>query len=231
MGRIVLLLLLGLSLTAAPAIAQNDVFLLGFAGFDYQVQPPPPGAGNYLVLGSGYKTLGFVTEFGDLLQPHVTPALNEYTYYYSDLTVVDYQFDGNVLVVLFGNPGRGRFFEDSRASGTPAQYGVFPPNATAPSDFIDGTLILGGHIDDMSLWYDYNWNQGGFTGSISFDEGTLLGFIPLAQRDGWTLAGLAGRPNPSVPDGYDHQISGECRIPGPTPAQHKTWGAIKALYR
>jgi len=115
--------------------------------------------------------------------------------------------------------------------GTQALYGVYPPNATTPSTFTDGTVILGGHIEDLVLSYDEVANQGGFTGHIGFDEGTLLGQIPVAQRDGWTLSGLAGRPNPTIPYGYDHQISGECRIPGPVSAAHRTWGALKALYR
>jgi hypothetical protein len=233
MKRAALLLLLTLSVIAVPALADNDVFLLGFAGYDYESPNPVPGpdSTNYLNIGEGYKTLGFVTSFGTYLAPYVNITTNEYTYYYYDLTVQSYYFDGTFLEVLFANPGRGRFYEDSKTTGTPALYGVYPPNTTAPSRFIDGTLILGGHIENMVLDYDFGAQQGGFTGNISFDEGSLLAQIPLAQRNGWTLSGLAGRPNPSIPDGYDHQISGECRIPAPVPAAHRTWGALKALYR
>jgi len=230
MKRAALLLLLALSAMAVPAYAATDVFLLGFSGYDYE--NPNLDTGTYLAVGEGYKTLGFVTSFtGSMLQPYVNPTLNEYTYYYYDLTVMANYFDGFSLEVDFANPGRGRFFEDSYSGGTAAQYGINPPNATAPPTFIDGTLILGGHIDNLVLTYDYIANQGGFVGNITFDEGSLLGQIPEARRAGWTLAGLAGRPNPSVPQGYTHQISGECRIPGPTPAAHRTWGALKALYR
>ena len=226
-----LLLLLTLSVIAVPALADSDVFLLGFAGFDYESPNPDPG--TYLAPGEGYSTLGFLTAFGAYLAPYVNTTTNEYTYHYYDLIVAQYFYDGNFLQVAFANPGRGRFFEDSRATGTAAVYGLYPPNTTAPSRFIDGTLILGGRIDELVLWYDYNPDapQGGFVGNLTLDEGTLLAQIPLAQRAGWTLAGLAGRPNPSVPWGYDHQISGECRIPGPVPVAHRTWGALKALYR
>jgi hypothetical protein len=229
MKRAVLLLLLALSVIAVPAFAGSDVFLLGFAGYDYE--SPNPNPGLYLTIGEGYKALGFVTSFGAYLAPYVNTTANEYTYHYYDLAVDTYYFDGSFLEVTFANPGRGRFYEDSKTTGTPALYGVNPPNLTAPSTFIDGAVILGGRIDNMVLDYDFGASQGGFTGNISFDEGTLLGQIPVAQRNGWTLSGLAGRPNPSIPVGYDHQISGECRIPGPTPATHQTWGALKALYR
>jgi hypothetical protein len=235
MKRAALLLLLAFSVIAVPALADSNVFLLGFGGFDYESPnfDPGPGDSHYLVVGEGYKALGFVTAFGDFIASQVNTTANEYTYYYYDLTVQtnDYYPEDNYLEVAFANPGRGRFYEDSHATGTPALYGSYPPNATAPSTFIDGTLILGGHIDNLVLSYDFEAKQGAFTGNISFDEGALLGQIPEAQRDGWILSGLAGRNNPSIPDGYDHQISGECRIPGPVPAAHKTWGALKALYR
>ena len=226
MKRAALLLLLTLSVIAVPAFAQSDVFLLGFAGYDYESPNPVPG--TYLAIGEGYKALGFVTSFGSYLAPFVNTTAYQYTYYYYDLTVQSYFYEDGYTEVGFANPGRGRFYEDNSTS---AVYGTYPPNGTAPSTFIDGTVILGGHIENFVLTYDEYANQGAFTGNISFDEGTLLGQIPVAQRDGWILSGLAGRPNPSIPPGYDHQISGECRIPGPVSATHRTWGALKALYR
>jgi len=227
MKRAALLLLFALSVITVPALA-DDIHLLGFTGYDYESPNSVPG--TYLAVGEGYTTLGFLTDFGAYLEPYVNITLNEYTYRYYDLTVVD-QYDDGFFFWAVLSPGRGRFFEDSKSAGTAAIYGVNPPNATAPPTFIDGTLILGGQITNLELTYDYIANQGSFIGNIDLDEGTLLGQIPVDQRNGWTLAGLAGPPNPAVPDGYDHQISGECRIPGPTPASHRTWGALKALYR
>jgi hypothetical protein len=235
MNRAALLLFLALSVIAAPAFAAPDIYLLGFTGYDYQSPNPDPG--TYLTIGEGYSTLGFVTLFGAYLASSVNTTTNEYTYHYYDLAVQSYYFDGDYLEVAFAGTGRGRFFEDSHTTGTQALYDVDPPsgthpNPTAPSTFIDGTLILGGQLDNLMLTYDYVAMQGGFVGNLRLDEGTLLGQIPLAQRNGWTLAGLAGRlGNPAVPDGYDHQISGECSIPGSVPAEHRTWGALKALYR
>jgi len=229
MKRTALLLFLALSVIAVPAFAQTDVFLLGFTGYDYESPNPVPG--TYLAIGEGYKALGTVTSFGAYLAPYVDIVANQYTYLYYDLTVQDYFYEDGYTEVTFADPGRGRFYEDSKTAGTPAVYGEYPPSATAPSTFIDGAVILGGHIEAMVLTYDEVADQGGFTGNISFDEGTLLSQIPIAQRDGWTLSGLAGRPNPTIPRGYDHQIDGECRIPGPVSAAHRTWGALKALYR
>ncbi|TFG88556.1 MAG: hypothetical protein E4H17_02180 [Gemmatimonadales bacterium] len=235
MKRAALLFLLTLNVIAVPAFADSDLFLIGFQGYDYESPnlDSSPGNGHYLVVGEGYKAVGFVTSFGDYLAPHVDLAANAYTYHYYDLTVQTntYYPEFDYLEVQFANAGRGRFYEDSYAAGPGAQYGVNPPNATAPSTFIDGTVILGGRIDNLSLAYDFGSGSGSFTGDMSFDEGALLTWIPVLQRNGWTLSGLAGGLNPSIPDGYSHQINVQCRIPGTVPVTHRTWGALKALYR
>jgi hypothetical protein len=216
----------------AASVAAIGAYAMGMAAVASR-EAPAGARGRYwlaLVIIHHAWALGFLTAFGPNLASSVDLVANEYTYHYYELTVQNYFFDGDLLEVVFANPGRGRFFEDSYSGGTAAQYGVNPPNLTAPATFIDGTLILGGQIDNLVLTYDYIANQGGFIGNINFDEGTLLGQIPVGQRNGWTLAGLAGRPNPSVPQGYDHQISGECRHPV-VPTSRGTWGALKKLYR
>lgn len=233
--KLALLLCSALFAFAVPARAA-DLFLLGFTGFDYedvdQVDPDPDGA-NYLVVGDGYKAVGFVTSFGTPLAPFVDPSLNQYTFHIFDLTVTQHDWDApnQFLSVLFANNGRVRYYEDALSGGTPGAYGVNPPNATAPSTFTDGTIVLGGRLDNFGVFYDYTANSGGFSGEMTLDEGTDLGYIAPAQRMGWLIGGQAGRPNATIPDGYDNQISGEARIPGYTPARTKSWGAVKALYR
>jgi hypothetical protein len=221
------LLLLFTALLSGPLPAQADEFLLGFVGFDYE--DPDPSPGTYLAIGDGYKAVGFVTSFGGDLTPYVDTVNNEYTFYLFGLTVATRDFDGVNLLVTFNDNGRMRYYEDSKTSGTNAQYGVNPPNATAPSTFIDGTLALGGDVDQFILFYDFDANQGGYSGHMEQDEGADL--IWVDPIGGWTLAGLLGRPNPTIPNGYDNQISGECRIQEVVPTSHKTWGAIKATYR
>jgi hypothetical protein len=218
------------------SVARADVFLLGFTGFDYEDPNTVPL--SYLAVGEGYKSLGFITSVGSLLAPYYDPSEYEYTYYLFDMTVATSNFDvpSQTLVVTFANNGRMRYYEDGKAGcsacvvGTAATYGVNPPNATAPSTFVDGSLKLGGDVDNGSLYYDFGQDQGGFSAMMTQDEGTDLQYIPVGQRGGWTLAGLLGRPNPTIPDGYVNQVVGECYIPDPTPVARRTWGSIKALY-
>jgi len=240
--RVLLLLLTALLALAAPVRA--DVFLLGFTGFDYEtfeadaVEPDVDGT-YYLTVGEAYNAVGQVTSFGPLLSGYVDASEYEYTFYMTNLYSSSHNWDPffQFLDVQFQNNGRGRYYQDGKAGcvactpGTAATYGVNPPNASAPSTFTDGLLALGGDIDNFSLFYDYAGNQGGFSGQMTQDEGAFLAYVPVAQRSGWTLGALAGRPNLTVPTGYDNQVSGSCYIPDPTPTAHKTWGAIKALYR
>jgi hypothetical protein len=219
------------TLWALPVQAgTQEVFLLGFAGFDYE--SPDGNPGTYLAIGEGYKAVGFVTSVGPMLTPYYDTDVNEYTFYLFNLTVSARFFDipTQILSIEFANNGRGRYFEDDLVAGTNAGYGINPPNATAPSTFIDGTLVLGGDVDQFRLYYDFNQDQGGYSGEMTQDEGTYFTLNYVNPLDGWTLGGLLGRPNPSIPQGYDNQLSGECKIVI-VPTTQSSWGAIKRTYR
>jgi hypothetical protein len=220
---------------AAPQRAAADLVLLSFSGFDYE---DPNPSGTYLDLGEGYKALGDVTSVDPvLLGPYVDFGTKEYTFHMFNLSVNGRFFTFPNLTVTFVNNGRGRYYEDDQAPvGTHRTYGVNPPNATAPSTFIDGPgpppnpVKLGGDIDNFVLTYNFNTNSGNFQGDMTLDEGSALIYIPPGQRSGWILGGLAGPPNDTIAPGYSHQINGECRVPT-TPATRSTWGTIKSLYR
>ena len=223
-----LFLLAAMLVAAVPARA--DIFLLGFTGFDYE--DPDPSPATYLAVGDGYKAVGFITSVGPMLAPYYDPSGFEYTFYLFGLTVATRAFDApsQTLTVTFNNNARARYYRDPLVGGTPATYGINPPNATAPARFIDGTVVLGGDIDDFNLFYDFFFNEGVTNGAMTQDEGEYFTSGYVNPVGGWTLSGLLGRPNTSIPQGYDNQTSGECVI-RVVPTAHKTWGAIKATYR
>jgi len=223
--------------TAALAFASRahaDQLLFGFTGFDYQ---DPNPSSTYLDLGEGYNVLGFVTSVGPLLDPYFDSSVNEYTIQIHNLSVNARFFTFPNLTVTFTNGGRASYFADPHSGGTPANYGINPPNATAPSTFIDGSMRITGSVDNFVLTYNFTTNQGNFAGNMTVDGGADAIYVPADVRSGWILGGLAGNglsgpPNVPVPTGYDHQVSGECRHPdATTTTSHATWGAVKALYR
>jgi len=234
--KVLLLILTGALALAAPAAA--DQFLLGFNGFDYDSALAT--STHYLDTGDQYHSVGYITSVDPgLLGSYVDFSVNEYTYYMYGLKVDLQSFGGGVLEADMGftTTGRTRYYEDPLSGGTHGVYGTNPPNATAPATFTNGTVALGGKTYNFVLNYDFNLCQGDFSGNMDLDEGVDLIYIPVSQQPGWVLGGLSGTKalscttNTSIPAGYDHQVTGECRRPSVTPSTHKTWGAIKALYR
>jgi hypothetical protein len=225
MRKALLLLLTAMAFVAAPAHAQRE-FLCGFTGFDY-VPGSPQGATPFIASGQGYEAVGFVTSFSPLFTGSLLPG-SEHTFHLFGAVAGPTFWDGVVLEVQFAPHARLRIFEDPANNG---DYGVTPPNATAPASFTDGTLILGADINNLVLVYDYDSNQGNFQAGADLDEGSLVGLIAPSRRSGWVVSGQAGRPNATVPSGYVNQLNGEIQIPDVTPTEHKSWGSIKALYR
>src|SRR6266436_6625714 len=204
--KALLLLFTAIVVFAVPASAQTYELLFAFTGFDYQDPNPvstvdPINHTDYLAVGEGYKLVGFVTQFGPLLTPWVDPGTYEYTNHIFNETVTSHTYGFGFLEVLFANGGRSRYYRDPLLGGTHGTYGTFPPNATSPSTFIDGSMRLGGNIDNFKVTYDFNNNQGNINGDMNLDEGPDLIYIPTGQRSGWTLGGQAGRPNATIPDG------------------------------
>jgi len=230
MKKVSLLLFLAALLCATAAHAQETT-LLSFTGFDYE---DPGDGGTYLDVGDGYKSVGFITSVGPILSNYVDFSVNEYTYYLFNLTVTNRFFDPglNFISVDCANGGRVRYYEDAKSRpGYAADYGnTPPPNPTSPSTFIDpnpNNPALGGVVNTFHLTYFFDDNSGGWSGAMTLDEGYDLIYVSPGQRSGWLL-GSTFRSG-IVPNGYDNQVEGNCRVPA-TPAVQKTWGAVKALY-
>ena len=226
--KALLLLFAAISVFAVRAQAVPTEAIVSFTGFDF-VSPNAPTT-PFLVPGDSYFAVGLATSFG----PTISGAINgadEHSFILQDAVVGTSAWDGTNLVVNFNPAARIRFYEDPSHDYA---YGTNPPNATSPSTFIDGSLILGAQLDNLVLVYSYDatfGNTGTFYGTATLDEGADLVVVPPTRRAGWVLSGTIGQPNPSVPAGYVNQVEGELQIPDVTPTAQKTWGSIKALYR
>jgi len=224
-----ILLLVAMGAFAVPAHAQRQ-FLCGFTGFDYAEPGVPGGATTptpFLGVGDGYRAVGFITSFSPMFNGTLTAGA-EHTFYLYGATAQNVVFSNNVLEVDFGPHARFSIYEDPANNAT---YDTNPPNAFSPGTFSDGTLLLSADVNNLVLVYDYNANQGGFEGMATLDSGADLYLIPALQRGGWAMSGIAGQPNATVPTGYVDQLNGQIQIPVIVPTAHKTWGALKALYR
>jgi hypothetical protein len=201
------------------AAAWANVYLLDFQGFDYWSP------------ATCYNAIGDVTAVNT---NYLTFDYGNYEYTFSLQNVCSVMVDslsipGLYIYALSG--GTVDIYEDALLGGTHRDYGTFPPNATAPSTFEDGTLVLGGDISMMTLVWNSMTGEGSLEGTMDLNRGTQLANIPMDQRTGWTLAALrdVGGQIPT-PEGYFWQIDGYLEISDPIPTQQKSWGELKQLY-
>jgi hypothetical protein len=216
-----------LACTAAIPAARAQQLLFDYVGFDYEFPVLDPL--NFGGVGNGYVGLG---EVPVLELPLVSDQTNnEYTYVLSGLTAASRIVSPPFVVITYAGAGTLTVYEDSRSTGTAFDYGVNPPNGTAPSSFTDGTAILVGDITNFVYILNTTTGSGSYDASFTAVGGTQIGNIPVGQRAGWTFAGVTSNSTVSIPPGYAHQVDGQTMIPLPTAAHPASWGQIKAKYR
>src|SRR5688572_25072920 len=89
--------------------------------------------------GAELTIVGKIQTFQDPLDGNVISPAVEYTFVFDQLISSGIEVDGGATWTVFYTGGRFRVFKDT----TPDRaYGTNPPNATAPSTFTDGELIL-----------------------------------------------------------------------------------------
>jgi hypothetical protein len=129
--------------------------------------------------------------------------------------------------VLLG--GRFRHLEDSRGRARlPTRHQPSTPPRRRRSSTAR-TSSAG--PSPLRLTLDLSSGTGSFNGDIAFNRGTQSGSIPPAQLNGWTFAGLTSGGGTGTPEGYQHQVDGEIRVPDVVPATPTTWGQVKSTYR
>jgi hypothetical protein len=201
------------------AAAWANVYLLDFNGYDYWW---PAGCynavGDVTAVNSSYLTFDYVN--------------NEYTFSIQNLctAMVDSTTIPGLIIWSFTG-GTVDVYEDAIAGGTHRDYGINPPNATAPSTFEDGTLVLGGDFSMMTLVWNTFSGVGSLEGTMDLNRGSQLSNIPMNQRTGWTLAATRDIDDPiPTPEGYFWQIDGYLEISDPIPTEQKSWGELKRQY-
>lgn len=214
-----------LACMAAVPAAHAQQLLFDYVGFDYESPDLDPG--TFGAVGDGYRGVGFAPV---LFAPLVSdPANNEYTYYFDGLVATNRQVVGPYVVIDY-SPGTLTIFEDSKATGTAADYGTNPPNGVAPSTFTDGNGILVGALTAFRYVLNTSTGSGSFEAVFTVTGGTQSGNIPADQLQGWTFAGTTTNTT-SIPGGYDHQVDGQTFLNQPVPARSDTWGGLKRRYR
>jgi len=197
-------------LRADAATAEYDGFAWETGGF------PPSNPGDLFNAVGVVHTTDLPIDLG----------VNEATIFIGNLISTGQVHLGPDLLAVFYVGGDFELWLDRTMN---SDFGVDPPNATVPSTFVDGTLLLNGIFTSFSILWDTSTNTGTFEGNLAWIGGRGIGSVAGSSM---TTGGLLGPDNGNAPKGYDLALD-EAILTGnlPVPVESSTWGAVKSTFR
>ncbi len=225
-----LVVLACLVLSAAGAHAANPT-ILNFEGFMYEADNGP-GAVGFPPSNPGDELAGCGIITGMSAPLTWSSDTHQYTWTVQGLIslgqvdlgdgIFEISYTGGTIDIV-----ADRFLDPAYS---PPEYGVDPPNPTAPSSFHDGSLYLHGTFSTFVMYYFTDLHTGQYEGLVTFQLGSNLG--DLEDPDGYVFAGTADRSVAIVtPDGYDLEAVGHINFDSAVPVEPSSWGRVKNLYR
>src|SRR5262245_12959873 len=206
---------------ASGASAQNA--LIDYQGYAWETGDfPPSNAGDVLSFVGVVDAID--SRFG------VNFATEEVTLYVTSLTSTgQVDMGGGVLSIAYTG-GNIQLWRDPSQDHN---YGVNPPNATAPLSFINGSLFLGGTLSNFFMFYDPSTGSGAYEADANFIAGTGLATLNQIQANGYTFGGTldASGSGGNLPAGYDLQVDGVIEVEVIVGVEQQSWSQIKGLYR
>ena len=168
------------------------------------------------------------TAITDAVDPSLGIDLNaiEVTFYAFDLVSTGEFTDGSGNTVIAYTGGTLEVYQDLSQD---ADWGVFPPNATSPSTFNNGTLLFRGPFNDFTIVLQPS-GAGAYEGHLDGVAGLLLSV--LCSDCGYTWGGaFTEDTGAQIPDGYDLQLDGSFEVDIPVTTETSNWSQVKSLYR
>jgi len=157
------------------------------------------------------------------------PDAYVYTFWLRGVFAEREWFYGTTRAIRYGGPGTLGIYRETFPGDH--DFGTNPPNATSPSSFADGDLVLECSIPDVSLGVDSATGTVDVFFVASYTGGELLDlWLTLCGYcfgDFLSSNGQSGTP----PVGYDFYLYGMLENLYTTSVQSQTWGRVKSLYR
>jgi len=212
------LFLCGLVFALCASAANAQVAIADYLGFGWEDGGlPPSNPGDMLQIAAIVNSADPI--FG------LNLATEEATIYVSGLLSTGGIPDGfgNTIIAYVGGT-----LEVWRDPAQNADWGIFPPNATAPSTFMDGSLLLQATFNDFVLILTPS-GSGAYEGHLDGVAGALISACTdCIYTWGGSFDSNAGA---QMPDGYDVQIDGVLEVDESISTRHESFGAIKSLFR
>jgi hypothetical protein len=221
-----------LAMLVGPASAQYVVFDIIGNVWESSVGGGGPNVFPPSDPGDQMFAVGFVDGASQALTPPLGPY--EYTYYFSNLVsggqIVNPANLDEILVSYAG--GNVEIHTDQVGGGsyTVGDYGINPPNASAPGTFTDGSVYLIGHFTQFNLRYNTVRFTGSAQGVIVFTADQNGPLPPTGNS--FLFEGIVGpQLDPLIPQGYNLELDGQIFVDSGVPAEQNSWGKLKALYK
>jgi hypothetical protein len=218
---------------SVPSV-QADVVNPSISGYAYLEQSAGP---DLWTVGNVF-TIVTIAQPGDLAIIPLDDTVNQYTVVLEDAQVASYLESGGRGYVRFETGMLFSVYEDSRASGSSADFGSDgPPNAVSPSSFMDGTRLAYSGTESGSFELIIHLASG--TGYFVWWHGLPItncvllgpGFLGYFQIYGEVVLQNATPPVQMPAPDYVFQLWAQSDCDDPTQDQPSTWGELKALYR
>ncbi len=243
LGTAALLMVLAATVLTPAASAQcvtgtgtNILFKWDANGFAYE-----PGYTQATYNSTVGNTMTMVSQISLWCAPfgalNPNDPLREYTVVITGVsngtTTAPFGSSGTKYTTLYTGGSFAVYEGSPRNAPAPTSMPSNPPNATVPSTYQDGTVILAGAVDSLVTTItksSFGTVNGSFRGNYTVLSGS--GSSQLCQAKGgvglmdglWAVSGL--------PTGYMAHPNGKFDAPAcPVSTTPSTWGKIKALYR
>lgn len=209
-------LLLAISLVALFALpATAQINSIDYVGYGWTT-------GVAKAVGDEFNFVGAASALDDAFG--VDLLTEELTFHVYGLTVASEVDMSGTLVQTY----TGGFMEIYQDPSMNSDFGINPPNPTAPSTFNDGTLFFSGEFVDMTMIILPTGN-GSFEGNLNGTGGTMIDGSCNGCVYTWGGAFVADS-GAQLPEGYDMQVDGVLEIDAAVATDEVSWDAVKALY-
>lgn len=199
---------------ALPAYAQ--ISQIDYIGYGWETSQP------LKAVGDEFHFLG-VADYVDPIFS-VDLGVEELTLHAYGLLVASSVDLGGVQMVTYV----GGYMEIYQDTSNNADWGINPPNATAPSSFADGTLFFAGEFTDMVMFFSPD-GTGTFEGNLDGISGTMIDTSCTGCVYTWGGA-FDGSSGAQLIEGYSLQVDGVLEIDAAVSTDATTWDSVKALY-
>ena len=195
-----------------PAAAQ--VRVIDYIGYGWETG---------LSAGDEFHFLGL----SDFVDPifGVDLGTEELTLHVTGLVVLSSIPVGGGTTMISYSTGTMEIYQDAAQD---SDWGINPPNASAPGSFVNGDLFFAGELIDLVMFRHAD-GTGYFTGNLNGTGGSMIAgsCSNCVYSWGGTFSSGSGA---QLIEGYSMQVDGVLEVDEAVSTDSAAWGSVKALY-